>query len=340
MVYLQPRAADSGQLRDIESSPSTNTSNPACQVHLNPFSHIPTIEACQQEAKTPYCWPPNGSRICVSDRIVPFYWPSNYYQDDSEIYISFGKRRTFGPYINDGNAYKTLQFDDASHLYGEDIPNKSEESIDITIIEHQRHINGTTQIVHAGPQLILDYTTSPSFSASIAARRVNPDSIKLTDWPAGKIMGVVFGSLFGLAMLIWTLHKCCHTGCWGCLLAPGASEVARVKKQEQRRIQAKRAARQPDVDAIKASVARGEVWDGSVRSGGTWVVDMPRRPSRAASRGSRASRAPDEIRPVGRAEHQDTRQEEQRVEQRRLEIARAEETEPPAYDAPPPKYTP
>jgi hypothetical protein len=52
------------------------------------------------------------------------------------------------------------------------------------------------------------------------------------------------------------------------------------------------------------------------------------------------SRASDEIRPVGRAEHQDTRQEEQRVEQRRLEIARAEETEPPAYDAPPPKYTP
>lgn len=94
------------------------------------------------------------------------------------------------------------------------------------------------------------------------------------------------------------------------------------------------------MDAIKASVARGEVWDGSVRPGGTWAVDMPRRPSRAASRASRASRASDEIQSVGRAEHRDTRQEEQRVEQRRLEIARAVETEPPAYEAPPPKYTP
>jgi hypothetical protein len=340
MVYLQPRAADSGQLRDIESSPPTNTSNPACQVHLNPFSHIPTIEACQQEAKTPYCWPPNGSRICVSDLTIPFYLPSNYYRDDSEIYISFGKRRAFGPYINDGNAYKTLQLDDVNQLYGEDIPNKSEESINVAIIEHRRHINGTTQIVHVGPQLILDHTTSSSFSASIAARRVNPDSIKTTDWPTSKILSVIFGPFFGFAFLVWLCIKCCNTGCWVCCLAPGKSEVARVRRQEQQRIQKERAARQPEVDAIKASVARGEVWDGSVRPGGTWAIDMPRRPSSAASRASRVSRASDEIRPVGRAEHQDTRQEEQRVEQRRLEIARAEETEPPAYDAPPPKYTP
>ena len=327
-------------MRDIESSTPTDTSNPACQVRLSTFSHISTIEACQQEAKTPYCWPPNGSRICVSDRIVPFYWPSNYYQDDSVIYINFGKRRAFGPYTNDGNAYKTLQLGDANHLYGEDFPSNSEESIDITIIEHRRHTNGATQIVHAGPQLILDHATSPSFSLSIAPRRVFPGSIKTTGWRTGNIIGVIFGSVFGLAFLIWTLHKCCHTGCWGCVLAPGASEVARVRRQEQRRIQAERAARQPEVDAIKASVARGEVWDGSVRPGGTWAVDMPRRPSRAASRASRASRASDEIQSVGRAEHRDTRQEEQRVEQRRLEIARAVETEPPAYEAQPPKYTP
>lgn len=267
--------------------------------------------------------------------------PSNYYHDDSEIYISFGKRNEFGPYTSDGDAYKTLQLGDANHLGGGDIPDGSVESIDITIVEHRRYINGMTHIVHAGPQLILDHTTSSSFSANIATRGyVKLGSINLTGWSDSKIILVVFGSVFGLAFLIYTLHKCCHTGCWGFFLAPGASEVARVRRQEQRRIQEERAARQPEVDAIKASVARGEVWDGSVRPGGMWAIDLPRRPSRAASRASRASRASDEIRPISRAERQDTRQEEQRVEQRRLEIARAEETEPPAYEAPPPKYTP
>lgn len=200
-------------------------------------------------------------------------------------------------------------------------------------------MKGTKQIVHAGPRLILDHTASSSFAATIAARGYAKAG-DIPGWPAGKLILVIFGSVFGLAYLIWTLHKCCHTGCWGCFLAPGASELARVRRQEQRRKQAERAARQPEIDAIKASVARGEVWDGSVRPGGTWAVDMPRRPSRAASRASRASRASDEIRPVGSVEERGSRLEEQRIEQRRLEIARAEETEPPAYDPPPPKYTP
>lgn len=98
---------------------------------------------------------------------------------------------------------------------------------------------------------------------------------------------------------------------------------------------------QSEVDAIKASVAQGVIRTGPARPGGIWATDMPRRASRPVDIRSRRS---DEIRAVavvGEQRVEDRRIEEQRVERRREEeIARAEETEPPAYEAPPPKYTP
>lgn len=96
-----------------------------------------------------------------------------------------------------------------------------------------------------------------------------------------------------------------------------------------------RAGVQGDVDAIKAAVARGEVWHGPVRR-----------------EDARVGQGEDEITRVGgvedgreerwmaeqRAELE--RLEERRVAERREEVSRAGQEEPPAYEAPPPKYTP
>lgn len=317
---------------------------PACRTDLDSLSHIAIIEACQQDAKTPFCWPPNGSRICMPNGGVLFHWPSRYYLDESVLFINFGTRGASGPHANSGAIYKTFPLDYIHYPYSGDIPGGYATSIEIMITEHRTQPNGSTQILHQGPTLLLGYET-PSFTTkSITARGlVTGRRKKIVGWPASLIMGVVFGGILGVVFLLWLLIQCCKTGCWssclGCL-GPDKYEIARVKRQEERRIRAERAARQPEVDAIKASVARGEVWNGPVRPGGTWVMDMPRRPSRAVSRASRASRESDDIRPVGGVEQENIRLEDQRIEQRRLEVARAGETEPPAYDASPPKYTP
>ncbi|KAF3006729.1 hypothetical protein E8E13_009546 [Curvularia kusanoi] len=327
MVYRQHHAVDT-----------------ACRTDLDSLSHMPIIEACQQDAKAPFCWPPNGSRICMPNGGIPFHWPSRYYQGESVVYINFGSRGTSGPHANSGTIYNTFPLDYIHYPDSEDIPGGYATSIEITITEHRTQSNGSTQIIHRGPTLLFKYK-SPSFTTENIATRglVSGRRKKKVGWSASLIMGVVFGGILGVFFLPWLLIKCCKTGCWsGCLgcLGPDRYEIARVKRQEERRIRAERAARQPQVDAIKASVARGEIWNGPVQSGGPWVIDMPQRPSTAVSRASRASIESDGIRPVGGGEQQNSRLEDQRIEQHRLELARAGETEPPAYDASPPKYTP
>lgn len=130
---------------------------------------------------------------------------------------------------------------------------------------------------------------------------------------------------------------------------------------------------QADIDAIKAAVGRGEIWQGPVRPGGMWVSgsDWPTAPTERPQ--ERREGSDDEIRVVSpqvdgdrdgeqwmveqrreleRIELQrreegsrelprtdGQRTDERRVEERREEVIRTEE-EPPAYEAPPPKYTP
>lgn len=124
----------------------------------------------------------------------------------------------------------------------------------------------------------------------------------------------------------------------GCCGFQGKREEERVRRQQARRAQQERAAVQPEVDAIKASVVQGGViWTGLACPGGMWATDMPRHASRPTSRGS------DEVHAVTVVEEQraeEQRREEQRVEQRRQEIGRVKEGQPPAYEEVPPKYTP
>ena len=185
---------------------------------------------------------------------------------------------------------------------------------------------------YEGPTLILvtDERTTPSASPV-------PDG---SHYPPGKIVGITFGGLVGVVFLLMIFFSCCKSCCMGCC-CKGKSEEERVKRRQDRRVAQECAAVQPEVDTIKASVAQGMIKTGPVRPGNIWATDMPRRASRPVS--IRSGRA-DEIRAVtvvGEQRAEERRIEGQRAEQRRQEdIVRAEETEPPAYEAPPPKYTP
>ncbi|KAF2628097.1 hypothetical protein BU25DRAFT_457959 [Macroventuria anomochaeta] len=267
-------------------------------------------------------------------KAIPFYWPSTYYNQNAFFYVDFGDQHSQGPNqpgrirVTEGNIDLT-----GFESYAECITSGSwsnEKALSITIREWFPYTDGYQEVVHQGPTLILvtpeqTATATPSATAESA----NPE---LT---ADKIAGISFGAIIGAILLDLLYFSCCMS----CYLSyygfQEKSEIKRVKRQEARRIQEERAYVQPDVDTIKASVARGEIWTGPVRPGGMWAArcDWPAAPRRA-------SRDDDEIRVVEERRMEEQRVKEQRIEQRRQEVARAEEIEPPAYEAPPPKYMP
>ena len=212
------------------------------------------------------------------------------------------------------------------------VSRSDERTLRTTIREWWRHSDGYLNATYEGPTLILvtDERTTPSASPV-------PDG---SHYPPGKIVGITFGSLVGVVFLLMIFFSCCKSCCIGCC-CKGKSEEERLKRRQDRRVAQECAAVQPEVDAIKAGVAQGVIRTGPVRPGGTWITDMPRRASRPVSIRSGRSEEIRAVAVVGEQRAEERRIEEQRVEWRREEeIARAEETEPPAYEAQPPKYTP
>ena len=173
-----------------------------------------------------------------------------------------------------------------------------------------------------------------------------------------EIAGIGIGSFLALLVFAVLAYRCCGACCFACC-HPGKAERKRVRAAERRRVAQERAYAQPHVDAIKAAVARGEVWQGPTRPGAVWGSRSrwPAAPARVVRMEEGTERV-DEITVVsGRDGSGDgerwmeeqrselerielQRREVQRVSERREEIMRTEEGEPPAYEAPPPKYTP
>lgn len=240
----------------------------------------------------------------------------------------------------------------------------------ITITEHRMINDSGFEISdyiwhHQGPILTLvSIPTASTLRTSLFGIPTSTQTPTATSSPSadkpkvltpGEIAGLCFGCLLALALLVALAYSWCAQ----CNLAcchPGEAERRRVRAAERRRVQQEREYAQPHIDAIKAAVARGEVWSGSVRPGGMWVSrsSWPDAPAQAAISESRGQRD-DEITAIdadvgdgdGQRWMQEQRNELQRIEARTLEehriaeeIVRPEEGELPAYEAPPPKYTP
>ena len=270
-----------------------------CDTWLNSYSNLAAIEECQKEAKTPYCWPPNGTRICVPTYNITFYWPPKYYMENSFFDLSYrakpnpyggGSNRT---HKNTGNAtLGTLGI--IEYIQAENIPGRdNENSLNMTIFEWQYQLDSIKEVRHQGPTLILVNTLRERPSASA---RIEPDGG--LNFTPGVITGISLGAIIVAVLLFTCLFWCCY----GCCGGWQKSEVKRVRRQQFLREQ-------------RAGVAEN-------------MVDAV--PVSARAGASLLTIGSDEICPV----------EEQRVEQRRQEIARTETDEPPAYEALPPKYTP
>ncbi|KAH6633170.1 hypothetical protein C7974DRAFT_452364 [Boeremia exigua] len=360
MVYLPARALNSTCESSLQSS-------------VNPD----IVRQCQLAADQPYCWPPNGTRICAGLTRIPFYWPPMFYHENAYFYVDFGTEVTEGP----ENSGKVRADRSSTNLtgftaYTERISNSTssdERLLRITIREWHPVLDSITSTLHHGPTLTIVPTQASSTISYVPGPRSStiPDSAS-NSLSRGETTGVILGAIVGVALLLMLCFKCCGPD-------PGREETARVRRQEARRVAAERAALQPQVDEIKACVARGEVWTGRVPRGGMWATDFPARPARsarasdeiravdvveaqrvprggmwAAENPARPARVSDEIRAVDMVEAQrveeqciearrrieELRIEELRIAERREEIARESEVQPPPYEAGPPKYTP
>lgn len=256
-------------------------------------------------------------------------WPPSFYNENAYFFVDFGNQTTEGPnHSGEIRASERVTYLKDYEKYAEPISNGSYEKIlRITIREWYPVFDTITSANHAGPTLTIVPQSSTITAGATAT--ANPERDWSDPYPTGKILGLVLGCAAAGVLVVAFFVWCCRSCCADCA---GKSETERVRRQQARRMANEVAAAKPQIDAIKESVARGEVWAGPVRPGGIWATDLPRRASRPASRAS------DEIRAVNAVQEQQA--EERRVEAHRQEIARAEEVHPPAYEEGPPKYTP
>ncbi|KAH7345821.1 hypothetical protein BKA66DRAFT_478761 [Pyrenochaeta sp. MPI-SDFR-AT-0127] len=210
------------------------------------------VSLCQLKATTPFCWPPNGTRLYLSSsQTIAFYWPTAYYNSDSELAIdhktiledlSMTKNIGYTSYIFTQGLYDAR----ATSIPGKD----NERSLIMYLLE--RRMNDNLR-VHQGPTIILVDTAISSSSASrtqtVSQTRSDSsigvpyptwtssdydsnddDSVRPQPQLAGVIIGIALGSCFAIILLV---VLCCCGPCWFCRRL---KRKPRINEGEQSRI--------------------------------------------------------------------------------------------------------
>ncbi|KAF1938580.1 hypothetical protein EJ02DRAFT_425603 [Clathrospora elynae] len=195
------------------------------------------IEACQAAANTTYCFPPNGTRICVPVKDIPFFWPPSSYASDAKVALSWDPS---SPLVllgnNTGNStedFTPYMFDSAA-LTISGVQN--EKTIKMSILERRMDdkVDPFNLEIHDGPTLVLvkreewPSSTSASARATATSRPHYNDDDEGEDKPKGKsstkiaavAVGVVGGVLF---LFLW----CCG--------------ISHIKKRKNWRVEKERA---------------------------------------------------------------------------------------------------
>ncbi|KAH8707602.1 hypothetical protein GQ44DRAFT_471312 [Phaeosphaeriaceae sp. PMI808] len=136
----------------------------------------PTISACQATANTSFCWPPNGTRICVPSRSITFFWPKSYYSPDSKIELEYDQTSTSTSYWRNNTGNQTQFFTEwiferkARPILG----NPNEKSMKMFMEE--RRVGSDSLKVHDGPTLILVKTADFTTTSARPAYTIRPGS--------------------------------------------------------------------------------------------------------------------------------------------------------------------
>ncbi|KAF1996502.1 hypothetical protein P154DRAFT_537875 [Amniculicola lignicola CBS 123094] len=129
-----------------------------CQTILSLQPNLSTVEdirLCQARAQTPFCYPPNNTRICVPVDNIPIFWPPTFYKSNSEIALQFQFTDQHSQLPNNaGNATLNITLSiwkDASWR-GSYLAN--EKDIRVQLVE-RKHGSGFDHTTYAGPDLIM-----------------------------------------------------------------------------------------------------------------------------------------------------------------------------------------
>ncbi|KAF2824969.1 hypothetical protein CC86DRAFT_447004 [Ophiobolus disseminans] len=188
--------------------------------------NLTAINICQSEATTPFCWPPNGTRICARANDIRFYWPPTYYHSDSRVAIEYDLTSSltlFQPNTGNSTEYFTSYMFDRKAL---PIPDtRTEKSMKMYMRERRYGsdvLDKTNLAVHEGPTIILvktaDFTSSTrSLTRATATSRPYSGSSRSSDYDdkphfsSGALAGVIIGSIIGFVAVM----VCCCRGCCG-----------------------------------------------------------------------------------------------------------------------------
>ncbi|KAF2248984.1 hypothetical protein BU26DRAFT_309409 [Trematosphaeria pertusa] len=136
-------------------------SNVTCIRALTPYnaSTLNAIRVCETAANTPYCYPPNGTRLCIPSYSFYFVWPPGYYHDDSEIAIEYDLSWSWYFGVNSSLGIDSLSFtEDMFTDEAQPMPNTTTEKLmPMYLLERRRDPEATTYDVktHEGPTLTL-----------------------------------------------------------------------------------------------------------------------------------------------------------------------------------------
>jgi hypothetical protein len=195
---------------------------------------LANITACQARGGTPYCWPPNGTRICVPGPDIPFYWPPTWYPD-SDLNIGFTTNAGSFPTENQiGNMTKGVSRYDYQYQ-GVTVPGEQNaRSVDV-YMQSRSTKTGNMQNWR-GPVLILVKTaefTSTLNNYTTNSSSDDDDKDSLTNLTSGQMTGIIIAIL---AAVIGFVTLCCCCGCCGCCANNKRRARPTIDSEEQARV--------------------------------------------------------------------------------------------------------
>jgi hypothetical protein len=202
------------------------------------FQSLTSIKACQAAANTTFCWPPNGTRICVPTYGIPFYWPPAYYDPDSKLAIDYNvTSKYFILSNNTGNrtqAFTPSMFDEEA----EAIPGKvNEKSMKMYFRERRMNDQSDPKNLenHDGPTLILVKTAAfTTISVTVTSTRKPKYDSDDDDDDRHLVGGAVAGIIVSVIVVVIIFFTCC---CYACGCTKGRrSAKPTIDKAEHTRI--------------------------------------------------------------------------------------------------------
>ncbi|KAF2267800.1 hypothetical protein CC78DRAFT_613895 [Lojkania enalia] len=197
-------------------------SNATCQTTTSIVPNITQLSAiarCQAAANTTYCYPPNGTRICVPIEDVPFYWPKAYYHSDSRIAIEYDLSSWFIKLEKNDTSNGTQDF--TPYMYTDkaiSIPGRPyEKTMKIYLLERRFNdfLDPYNLEIHEGPELTLvktaefpSTTQSSSFASPTSTYRHDHDEDS-HGLARGNAVGIAIGVVAGTILLGTLYYYCC-----------------------------------------------------------------------------------------------------------------------------------